>query len=255
MRRVLCCTEDPVIDTVAYEHVRFGDSGLLISVEHASCTLPAPLVLEDDDRPWLQTHWGWDLGAEEVSRRVLRELGGSGHFGRFSRLVCDANRPATASSWIRRRVGGHLLSFNQQLDDAERARRKTALWDRYHEGLDRAMAAMTDPFLLSVHSFTPVLHEEVREMEIGILFDDHADLAFELFEIFADAGLLVALNAPYSGRDGLMYSPWRHGRAHGAPYLELEIRQDLVATHRKAQAFGHRLARLLQGFSPVASRL
>ena len=106
-----------------------------------------------------------------------------------------------------------------------------------------------------MHSFTPVLHEEAREMEIGVLFDDHADLAYELFELLADAGFLVALNAPYSGKAGLMYSPWRHGRAHGIPYLELEIRQDLVATRPKLAELGERLSGLLRRFGPVASRL
>ena len=247
--------EDPVIDQPAFETTRFGRAPLLFTVEHASRSLPAPLELTERDRPWIETHWGWDLGAEPLTRAVCDHLGATAHFARFSRLLVDANRPEEAPDLIRSRVGGHLLGFNEGVDDDERERRLAGFYRPYHRAIDETLHDMGTPALFAVHTFTPVLHEEVREMEIGVLFDDHATLAYELFELLADAGFLVALNAPYSGKDGLMYSPWRHGRAHGVPYLELEIRQDLVSTPARVTALGERLGRLLRRFDPIASRL
>ena len=112
--------------------MRFGRAPLLFTVEHASCRLPAPLVLADGDRPWLETHWGWDLGAEELTRQVAAELGASAHFGRFSRLVVDPNRPEHAHDLVRTHVGGHELGFNREVDDAERERRLATYHRPYH---------------------------------------------------------------------------------------------------------------------------
>ena len=42
------------------------------------------------------------------------------------------------------------------------------------------------------------------------------------------AGFLVALNEPYSGREGLIYAAERHAGTHGRRALELEVRQDLA---------------------------
>ena len=52
-------------------------------------------------------------------------------------------------------------------------------------------------------------------------------------------------NAPYSGKDGLIYSAARHGNAAGIPYLEIELRQDLIASERSARAIAGRVARAL----------
>ena len=56
-------------------------------------------------------------------------------------------------------------------------------------------------------------------------------------------GFKVALNEPYSGRNGLMYSAMRHGRAHGALYLELELNQKLIGTAGDARKMGSALTR------------
>ena len=81
-------------------------------------------------------------------------------------------------------------------------------------------------------------------MELGVLYDDYEPLAADLHRRLS-ADFRAALNAPYSGREGLVYSAQHHGRACGLPYLELELRQDLLADEAAIRSVGGRIARHL----------
>ena len=106
--------------------------------------------------------------------------------------------------------------------------------------------------LCSVHSFTPLYLGRTRPMEVGVLFDVHHEHAWRLEGALAEQGFESALNAPYSGLDGLIYSAQRHGRTHDLPYLELEVRQDLIDSAEKAQAIAPRLSAALREYAPRA---
>jgi len=53
-------------------------------------------------------------------------------------------------------------------------------------------------------------------MEIGVLFDEHDELAWRLDEALTAEGFACALNAPYSGKppERLIYSAQRHGHTY-----------------------------------------
>ncbi len=53
----------------------------------------------------------------------------------------------------------------------------------------------------------------------------------------------------YSACDGFIHSANRHGNLHGIPYVDLEVRQDLLDTPAKAAAAAERIARALTAFS------
>ena len=114
--------------------------------------------------------------------------------------------------------------------------------DRRVSGI--ALSCALDHYALrcAIHSFTPVYLGQSRPMEVGVLFDAYHEAAWRLEGALAEAGFATALNAPYSGMDGLIYSARRHGRAHGLVYLELEVRQDLIDTPARAAAVAERLA-------------
>lgn len=206
---------------------------LLITCEHASAALPEWLSHGPGDAEWLQSHWGFDLGALELTRALSSILSSPAVVATFSRLVCDANRSPGDATWIRESVEGHALGFNRGLDGEERARRARELYAPYHACIDRMvserLARRRPTFLFSVHTYTPDYLGDRREMEAGVLFDLHDDLGAELAHDLNAGGLDTAINAPWSGKQGLAYSPDRHGRAHRLPYLEIEVRNDLVA--------------------------
>ena len=235
----------------SHEVYGFSEPGpLVVTCEHASKRVPAPLRTTEQDRAWLSTHWGWDIGARTVCREIIRQTRSVGVFSRFSRLITDANRAPDHAHLIRCAVEGEVLSFNSRLTIEEVDRRLETYHAPYHAAVDRIVEKRkADPsgmMLLSVHSFTPKFGEEVRQMDIGVLYDPFEAVAIRLRDEIAAEGLKVALNEPYSGRNGLMYSAHRHGTVHGALHLELEVNQALIGTPAGARNMGRLLTRALR---------
>ena len=235
----------------SHEVYGFSEPGpLVIICEHASNRIPAPLRTTAEDREWLQTHWGWDIGARTVCREMIRQTQSIGVFTRFSRLLADANRAPQHPHLIRCAVEGRVLSFNGLLTIEEVDRRLEKYHAPYHAAVDRTVAhrlGQPDGFmLLSVHSFTPQLGDDVRTMDVGVLFDPYEAVANRFRDEIAKEGLNVALNEPYSGRHGLMYSAERHGKSHGVLHLELEIKQSLISSAGDARKMGSILVRALR---------
>jgi predicted N-formylglutamate amidohydrolase len=65
-----------------------------------------------------------------------------------------------------------------------------------------------------------------------------------------EQGFEVSLNEPYTGKSGLIYSVARHGRRHDIPFMELELRNDLINTPDKAVGVARRLWAALDVFQP-----
>jgi predicted N-formylglutamate amidohydrolase len=224
----------------------------LFTCEHATRRLPE-WEPHTADLPYLEDHWGWDVGAADLTRELARLRGCGALLSRFSRLVCDPNRDPSEPSFVVREVAGHALSWNRAVHDAERARRRARYFDPYHAAIDRALAqraaAGAPVRICSIHSFTPVWDGRARAMEVGVLFDAHEELARRVANALAAEGFAVAENEPYSGMAGLIYAAQRHGRAHGVVYLELEVRNDLIATPEQARAIAPRIARALEVYA------
>jgi predicted N-formylglutamate amidohydrolase len=197
----------------------------------------------------LQSHWGWDIGAADVTRTLVEHHGAVGVLSCFSRLVVDPNRHRHQHGLILEEVEGTPISFNQNLTEAEIERRMDTLHETFHAAIGQAIKEKLDQggalVLVSVHSFTPKLRDEVRKMELGVLFDLYEEEAHVLAEIGETEGFVTALNQPYSGRNALMYSAHRHGTEYGVTHIELEVRQDLIGTQKDAQEVGQRLGRVL----------
>jgi predicted N-formylglutamate amidohydrolase len=225
----------------------------VLSCEHATNELPEGEP-DPGDRPLLAQHWGWDLGAADLTRALCRLTGSCAVLARFSRLVCDPNRDPSEPSFVVEAIDGRPLALNRGVDAAERRRRRERYFDPYHAAIDRTLHARRarggEVRLCAIHSFTPVWLGQARPMEIGVLFDAHDEHAWRLEGALAAEGFAVALNAPYSGKDGLIYSARRHGRTHDLVYLELEVRQDLIDTPAKAAPIAERVARALRTFAP-----
>jgi len=211
-----------------------GKSPVLLSCEHASNRLPDGWAWPEADHWIRDTHWAWDPGAEDITRRVCGEIGAIGVLARFSRLLIDANRDHSSDTLFRDVAEGGPVHLNVDIDAADRDARIERYWTPYHETLDACLGEVQGNTLLSMHSFTPEYEGHKRELEIGVLFDDDEEPAVKLMESFAAHGFKVALNEPYSGRHGMMFSAYRHAAKHHRFALEIELRNDL-ATDPKHQ--------------------
>jgi predicted N-formylglutamate amidohydrolase len=67
-----------------------------------------------------------------------------------------------------------------------------------------------------------------------------------LDELRREPGLVVADNEPYFVSDETDYTIPRHAEARGLPYVEIEIRQDLVGDAEGQSQWAERLTRALR---------
>ncbi len=245
--------QDQHVHQVEEAHELYGWPGhgqFVLSCEHASNRLPPPIRPEALDPPWLETHWAYDIGAAELTREIVRNTGSVAVLARFSRLVVDANRDPSDPTAIVPRVEHHRLGFNELLSSAERAQRVERFHTPYHQAVDNMLEQRLptggDVALLSVHSFVPALYGLERELHVGVLFNPYEAIARRLARNLESRGLTTALNEPYSGRRGLIYSAERHGLHHQVVYLELEVNQRLLSTPEKIYQLGRTVSEALK---------
>lgn len=218
-----------------------SDVALVLCCEHASERLPGRWRWSDADRRLLGTHWAFDLGAADLTRELADHLGAPGVLARFSRLLCDPNRPEDSDTLFRTVAEGLPVELNATLSEADRALRISDYYRPYHAALDATVAASLAPILFAVHSFTPLYEGQPRDMELGVLFDREDALGNALNEHLLRAGYVSLANEPYSGK-GFMYSAEHHAERHGRRALELEVRQDLCTDPAYRARLRHVLA-------------
>ena len=230
-------------------HVRPGESRapFAFTCEHASAAVPeryAGLGLGPSE---LGDHVAWDIGAAALARRVADAFAAPLVESGCSRLVIDCNRDVRDHDLIVAETHGVVVPGNRDLDAAERASRIERYHRPYHDAVDEVLAARPQPtILVSMHSFTPELGGQPRELEVGVLYDDHVSLAGTLAAAIASTGLVVRHNEPYSGMDGLIYSARVHGVRHGLRYVELEVNNGLLRATAGVEAVAAKITTALR---------
>jgi predicted N-formylglutamate amidohydrolase len=219
----------------AYEELLgAADAPLVLSCEHASERLPGPWSWHADDHWLAGTHWAYDLGARALTLELAAALRASAVLSRFTRLLVDPNRELSHPDLFRAVAEGRQVRLNQALDAQQRALRIAQYYQPFHAALDQAIARSRAPLLLSIHSFTPNYQGEVRDVELGVLFNREEAHGRALRDALASQFAAVAENEPWSGKQGLIFSAESHAERFGRVALELEVRQDRLedATYR-----------------------
>lgn len=219
--------------TDAYQFIPGSrDAPAFFTCEHASDRIPPTWTLSDNDARLLGTHWTYDLGAAEITRALARSLDAPAVLSTCSRLIVDVNRAPDSDTLFLAHAEDAVIDLNHDIDAAEREARMGAYYHPYHDAIDREIAHTSCELVFAVHSFTPMYQGQIRTMELGILFDEQLALAESMTHALGRAGFSVALNQPYSGKGGLMYSAEWHARAfeHSPKRrpIELEVRQDIA---------------------------
>ena len=225
-----------------------GQFPLVLTCEHASYAVPAAyqgLGLRSEE---IRRHIGWDIGARAVVESLSQALDAPAVCAGYSRLLIDCNRDLRDHDLIVPESDGTRVPGNQGLSEAERQKRSECFYQPYHAAIDRLLISKgaVRPTLLSLHSFTPVLGKKERPFDLGILFDQYADLAQEVGQRLHHCGYRVRYNEPYSGLEGLIFSAHSHGSRHGLVYLELEINNSLIAHPERAAKMGKQISEVLR---------
>jgi predicted N-formylglutamate amidohydrolase len=226
-----------------------GRSPLLLVCDHAGRGVPRALGdlgvgVADWDR-----HIAWDIGAAGVCEKLAPLLDAVCVTQVYSRLVIDCNRPPGHPTSIPPVSDGTVIAGNAGLAAADAKAREVAIFWPYHAAiaaeLDRRAAAGQPAGVIAVHSFTPVFGGVARPWQAGVLHNRAPALGLALARLMAAEGLLVGDNEPYQLGDDSDYTIPVHAERRGLPYVELEIRQDLIAGADGQAEWAERLARLL----------
>jgi predicted N-formylglutamate amidohydrolase len=183
----------------------------------------------------LATHRGYDLGAIEVARAFGRRLGVTPFAATTTRLVVDLNR-----SPGNRNV---FSAYTRTLSAEQRAVALAAHYWPYRNAVEgsvaKAIAAGQRVVHVSAHSFTPVLRGEVRDCDVGFLYDPSHGGEVRFVEAWyaalaaAHPSLTLRRNYPYRGvSDSLVTHLRRHHGNRGYVGIELEINQKHVGSPR-----------------------
>jgi predicted N-formylglutamate amidohydrolase len=209
---------------------RLPNRRVLITCEHAGHRVPAEYARLFDSRRArraLLSHRGYDPGAVDIARLMARRLGAPRLEWTVTRLLVEINRSV-----------GHPRLFSEFSRSLSSANREAVLRRYYTPHRERVGAAVEEASAggaavlhVGVHSFTPRLGDEVRNADIGLLYDPARPVERRLClrwqaALECASGWVVRRNYPYRGNaDGLTTALRRRFPRSRYLGIELEINQ------------------------------
>jgi len=226
-------------------------TGLVLSCEHASWTLP-PGVDLGVPTDVLQSQAGWDHGAYEMIARLAEHTGIAVHAGSFTRMFVDLNRPPDHPDVCPAVCYGAVVPGNAHLSSGDRAARLAAFHAPYWDAVRRDVAARIfdrgSVLHFSSHSFDPALDPAARTFEVGVLYDPshalEAELAERLMFQLRRAGLDMRANQPYTGTGPAICTSLR--AELGASYAGIQFETSHAVTRSASGC--DRVAAAIAGF-------
>jgi predicted N-formylglutamate amidohydrolase len=206
---------------------------VLITCEHGGNRIPPDYRhLFRGHEDLLGTHRGYDPGALAMARDLAGAFDAPLVVSTVSRLLIDLNRSP-----------GHPRLFSEATRAAPPSLRKEILARHYLPYRSKAESLIADAMKrgkrvvhISSHSFTPVLDGEVRNADIGLLYDParpgEAALCRDWRTRIGELApaLRVRRNYPYTGKsDGFAAYLRRRFPADRYVGVELEINQAIIA--------------------------
>lgn len=223
---------------------------VLLTCEHGGREVPAKFAsCFSGHEAVLETHRGFDIGALGVAQRMAARLAVPIIFSTTTRLLVDLNRSIGQPDFF--------SEFTSRL--TEEAREEIiGTYYRPHRAsvervIDAAVGAGHTVLHVGVHSCTDRLHDQTRELDIALLFDETRENEQALCERWRsqlhtlDDRLRSPFNEPYRGSDDGLTTTLRQ---RYAPYqylgIEIEARQGIVGRQDEQVAIGDLLSASLR---------
>ncbi len=202
---------------------------VLLTCEHAGNEIPPAYVkVFRGASRILAGHRGWDPGSLEIGQVFRKNLGAPLLYTKTSRLLVEVNRSL-----------GHPRLFSEFTRPLDPMTRQEILARHYQPHRDRVetwIAGQVESgrgvIHLSLHTFSPILQDEVRDADVGLLYDPRRTAEKVLCRHWRGAvrrswpNLRVRCNYPYRGSADGLTTHFRR-RFEGRRYLgiELEVNQ------------------------------
>lgn len=221
---------------------------LVLSCEHASNEIPEEYkYLFQGVGDNLNSHRGYDPGALDLFEE-LRELADFFSTYSISRLLVEVNRSI-----------GHpdlFSEFTKGLPSAEKNKIITDLYNQYRNEIEDQIKKQIESgekvLHLPIHSFTPVLNGEIRNADIGLLYDPSRKdeklfcKEFKSNLSLNDPRLKIRFNYPYLGKADGFTTYLRRKFPKQYSGVELEINQKFVMDNRMDDKLKNAVFKALQ---------
>ena len=198
----------------------------IISCEHSSNEVPEKYKhLFEQDVEILNTHRGWDPGASVLATILSEKLDAPLFSYPWTRLLIEPNRS----------LGHHQLYSKFSAAYPHKKELINQFYTPYRDNVEKEISKILNKrhqaVHLSVHTFTPILDNNVREFDIGLLYDPKRESEKQFSKVLRKSlkeEFRVKMNQPYKGSaDG--FTTYLRKRFNGDCYLgiELEVNQAL----------------------------
>lgn len=205
---------------------------VVITCEHAGNTIPPAFQHHfAAAKEVLSTHRGWDMGALSIAQYLAQDLQVPLFFEHTSRLLIEMNRsldhPALFSE------------YTQAFDKADQLQLIEELYLPYRQQVISSLKSIIDNHQtvlhLSIHTFTPVLGQEIRKTGIGLLFDPERTQEVIFCKSLQKSlqqslsRMQIDFNSPYQGiDDGFTTFLRKEFSANQYCGIEIEVNQKYV---------------------------
>lgn len=203
---------------------------IILTCEHATNFIPeAYKNLFAENLKVLDTHEGYDPGAFDTFN-FLQSLADISSYQTIGRLLIETNRSIGHQSLFSR--------FTQNLSIKEKKQLLETYYFPFRNKIEHDISAFRNEYEeithLSIHTFTPVLNEEVRDCDIGLLYDPSRAFEKEISkklkrELTKELpGFKIRYNYPYLGKADGFTTYLRSKFKTGYAGIEIEINQKWV---------------------------
>ena len=205
---------------------------LLITCEHAFNEIPAAYFhLFQSSEDILNSHEGYDPGSYDLFC-FLKPLADHQFYQKMGRLLVEVNRSVHHPKLFSR--------FTKKLTEKE----KTAILEQYYfpyrNTIEKTITDIVEReeiLHVSIHSFTPQLNGEIRNCDIGLLYDpactSEKNQALMLRKcITAISDYKVRMNYPYLGKADGFTAYLRRKFPRNYAGIEIEINQKYAACNQ-----------------------
>ncbi|SDR80704.1 N-formylglutamate amidohydrolase [Gramella sp. MAR_2010_147] len=203
---------------------------LVLSCEHAFPDIPGKYrYLFDHEPEVLKTHEAYDPGAFHLFQE-LEQLAEFSKYQSIGRLLVETNRSTFHKNIFSR--------YSKKLSKLDHTKILESYYTHYRTEIENKIEEFIHSgntvLHLSVHTFTPVLHEVERNCDIGLLYDPGRYSEKEFCKDWKTAILIenpdlkVRYNYPYLGKADGFTTTLRKNFPENYMGIEIEVNQKWV---------------------------
>lgn len=207
---------------------------LILTCEHAFNTIPQEYQdLFINAEEILESHRGYDPGALDLFNE-LKDLADFSFYHETGRLLVEVNRSKGHSNLF--------SEFTKNLSGKQKNEILIQYYFPYRDSVEKQISSIIEKgekvLHLSVHTFTPKLNEEIRNTDIGLLYDptrsEEKEFSKKLKQNLKNQNpeLKIRFNYPYLGKADGFTTYLRKKFLENYLGIELEVNQKFVSQNQ-----------------------